>query len=90
MKREDVAVPPSVCPSCGYLMDSATCLADERKRPNAGDLSICIKCVSFLRFDQDLHLRAMTPDEFKALHPDERAELWRCASAVRRVLESRN
>jgi hypothetical protein len=63
-------VPESECPFCGVKLDAATHPKDRTLMPSPGNLSMCINCTSILKFDDNLHLVALTPQEFKKL-PDE-------------------
>lgn len=82
MKREDVAVPASRCPACGYRMDSATCPAGERQRPREGDFAICLKCGVCLRFDRALRLVAATKEDIAAADLETRTLLALTTSAI--------
>jgi hypothetical protein len=69
-----VKLPESKCPTCGYVMDSATCIEKKAYRPKPGDLSICLKCGEILIFKADL--RADLPDVADLLNmPKETEEL---------------
>lgn len=66
------------CPGCGYVSDSDSYIGgpDEKpKRPNVGDLSVCIACGDVALYQRDfvgqLELRAPTPDERRDLELDD-------------------
>lgn len=50
-------LPISKCPVCGYKMDSATCVGDERAMPRPNEISLCLKCGEVMAFNDDLSLR---------------------------------
>lgn len=54
---------PCLCPHCGALLDAASDLGRLRRRPNPGDVSLCIHCGGWMVFTDDLGLRAPTSDE---------------------------
>ncbi len=71
----DPKPPETNCPSCGYLFASTTGIGDTPKdaTPREGDVSLCLKCLSYLQFDAELRPRILTPSEFQALPDDIRA-----------------
>ena len=60
-------LPTSFCPWCGYQVDAATCATDQNAKPRPGDLSMCLKCLSFLQFGDDLRLVALPDAAFHKL-----------------------
>jgi hypothetical protein len=52
-------VPRSSCPNCGKLFE----LASGPVKPSAGDFTICICCATCLKFNDDLTVRRLTPQE---------------------------
>lgn len=57
------------CPTCHVpLSRTAVFVRDQLKRPpQAGDLTVCVKCASFLRFTLDMQLQALLHTEFAKL-----------------------
>lgn len=55
------------CPDCGYEIDDASGLGDANgNRPEAGNVSICIRCAGLAFFEEQdgvLILRVCTPEE---------------------------
>jgi len=51
------------CPVCNRVFDAHTNTGPERTGPRKGDLSVCLYCESFLIFNDDLTLRALTDDD---------------------------
>jgi hypothetical protein len=80
------AVPASACPICGYVMDAATAADDSGRAPSAGDFSFCIGCAAALRFDDDLRLVPIVPDDLKPLTLAELSELQRVQAATLAVV----
>jgi len=88
---------PCPCPECGTILDAATgafaaeidhqritdlkTLAPEAT-PEAGSLTICIKCTQFLIFDQNLILQPLSHQQYLELPDDLRSVLHR----IRRVI----
>ena len=50
---------PVLCPACGYMFDRATSLEGGRK-PEEGDLSICLSCGDLGMFKADGTLTSVT------------------------------
>ena len=71
------------CPNCGEQLDGATCIFDNAT-PSAGDLSVCIKCLYWLRFNHDLTLRSMSQEDIDGLEPGEFMELMEITKAISR------
>lgn len=51
------------CPYCGRVADILGDLSQESSKPKIGDLSFCIQCGYFSKFDQKLSLRQLTKGE---------------------------
>lgn len=65
---------PTPCPNCGYLIDSHRLVGEELDGsplgtmlkdpvPEAGDVTVCLKCAELFAFAPDLSLRPLTPAE---------------------------
>ena len=55
----------TTCPHCGKHIDAST-TGDETGRvrgPSPGDLSLCVYCVEFSVFDEEMRPRKMTAEE---------------------------
>jgi hypothetical protein len=59
------------CPTCSKKLDAS----NGPGAPEEGDLSVCAYCLTMLRYGPGLALRELRPEEFDALHADERAAL---------------
>jgi hypothetical protein len=58
------AIPPTICPYCGYAVDHATGIShDELVKPCEGSASICIKCAKVAIYTGELGLRKPTAEE---------------------------
>lgn len=68
-------VKPSACPSCGVVMDAATIVSRKAggATPRPGDFSLCLYCLSFLRYGEGLELNGLGPDDYMDLAGDQRA-----------------
>lgn len=72
------------CPSCLRQMDCATAVSGEAK-PSPGDVSICINCGTFLRFDPDLNIELLDDDSFDAFPEDSRATLSMAKQLIKQM-----
>ena len=72
--------PDVLCPQCGYHIDRAS-FGDNP--PHGGDVSVCLKCATALKFNADLSLRTMTTDEMIAMEPRMRAQVVRIQRGIR-------
>jgi len=63
MTPESKNVTSSVCPSCGYAIDSATAVDGSGAQPSVGDFTICFRCRLPLRFGYDFQLERLTVPE---------------------------
>lgn len=79
MKRSD-KIPPQLCLSCGYAVDSATD-AFETASPEPGDATMCLACGHFMIFDEHLRHREPTVAEQAKLDGDPRIARMRKARA---------
>ncbi len=50
-----------VCPNCGTPLNAAANF--DGKQPKPGDYSICVECVAFLQFDDNLIYTHLTMDD---------------------------
>lgn len=58
------AIPPTLCPVCGYGMDRATGAMSDESVPREGDIAICMSCGAALIYDADIRpTREATPEE---------------------------
>jgi ribosomal protein S27AE len=88
MAREarEIREPPWMCGGCGYVMDAATPVQGAGQ-PQDGSLAICANCGA-------LHVRhgtrwlPITPDEYAAIDPRQRAELARIEAIRRGAIRS--
>jgi hypothetical protein len=78
-------LPLSLCPDCGYELDAATGVTDQAAVPSPGDLSLCLRCTTLLRFDATMHVRALSPAEFRELPEDVRAWLRQLQRVAREI-----
>lgn len=54
---------PAPCPSCGTLLRAGSCINLEGASPKSGDFTICIRCLSLLRYTDTGALELADPDE---------------------------
>ena len=56
-------IPKSKCLYCGHDLNQVASLYEEEEQPQAGDLTVCIRCANVLVFKDDLFLRKPTKKE---------------------------
>ena len=78
-------MPTSHCPNCGKKIDAASGVEDEHAIPEPGDVSICIKCGTFLEFNEDLTVKEATTNTLREVPDEAMAQLLH----IRRVIEAR-
>ncbi len=77
-------LPSSPCPTCGYVMDDATCISQTKGRPSSGDLSLCMKCGEILLFTDRLNLRVAELNDMIGLPKETNDLLTRAQKLIRR------
>lgn len=83
---EDVFIPESRCPNCGYVCDVAMKVKTRRDAvPKEGDVSICIKCAGLSEFTADLQRRPFSAEALAALPAADQTEVYNAMIAVRAV-----
>lgn len=75
-------VPSDRCPFCGYTRDMASSLTG-CAGPEAGDVSVCLKCAGVGVLDGALSVRLPTSAETEVIESDQ--EIQRVRRAVRQV-----
>lgn len=84
-------LPESACPTCGHKLDAVSQVAEtgalalDAPDPKPGDVSVCIRCGSLLRFGLGQTLHKLTDTEFLALARPEKAALEAAQRAVRGI-----
>ena len=64
--------PDEKCLACGHIVNRASNLTDEKRKPTAGDVSICLQCGHLMGFNDDMTLRELTSDEMYQIAGDKR------------------
>lgn len=77
-------LPANACPTCGYVMDSATCTTDEAGRPSEGDYSACMKCGELFVFTATLNLRILDLNDMLEMRNETQAQLLKVQAVIRR------
>lgn len=62
-------MPQTKCPACRKEFTAASALHGEP--PSAGDITVCIECLHWMVFRDDMTVRSMTQNEIDALSPGE-------------------
>jgi hypothetical protein len=64
-------MPESKCLACGYTFDAASGVTGA-EHPQAGDISLCLRCGHLMAFNADLTTRALTDAEMLEVAEDPR------------------
>lgn len=82
-------VPVTECPVCKYKVDCASAINEPGifRHPDEGDVTVCIECMAWLVFRDDLSLRLMTKKEIDHLREEERTPLVELTQSIRKVHE---
>jgi hypothetical protein len=90
-------LPPADCPSCFYVMDSATCVSKGQRDaiPSVGDMTVCMRCGQILTYTETLGLRKLTDDERKELESDPETkslteEAVRAVNSIRHLMDEKH
>lgn len=85
MNDNNVIVVDSACPKCGYKFDRASHSSmTEKRRPEKGDLSVCIECAAILCYLNSAgDLRLATQEEIDGCDAESAYELWKVVEAVK-------
>lgn len=59
-------IPPHACPHCGTLLDMASSVPGEVRRPQPDDLTFCIKCGELSQFDAELVPHKLSAEQMRA------------------------
>ena len=73
---------PCLCPVCGTMLDAATNTTG-RGPPRPGDLTMCLSCDVLMIFAEDLTVRGLTVEEFKAIDTATLERILRMAAIAR-------
>lgn len=71
------------CPACSKVLDAAASITTINVAPREGDVSICVHCCAWLRFDARLDLHALSAADREALPGDVRWLLVCAESEIR-------
>lgn len=70
------------CPTCGYVLDSATCVEGDHN-PKPGDVSVCLKCGEVLQFNESLAVVAADLNSLITLDDQQRNLIGRAQRIIR-------
>lgn len=71
------------CPGCGYEVDTHTSANDPSETPSPNDISICLGCGTFNKFNEDLKLVPFTEEDLESTDPRLRAEMERISEKIK-------
>lgn len=75
----------NICPGCGENCDGTTAVADDDRKPEPGDLSVCAYCHTLLQFDENLRSQILTAEEYVDLDLDTRRTLDAAVKALKEM-----
>lgn len=80
-------VKATTCPTCGSRLDAATGIGEEAeaKGPRPGDFSVCMRCGTFLRFDDECEPQLALESDLAELDQATRATMERAQKVFRRA-----
>lgn len=77
--------PQLICPGCeGVLVYMEPALPPDDAKPKAGDMILCARCASILKFQSDSAVRLATTEEIASMPDDERMALVRGRKEIER------
>lgn len=71
------------CPKCGYKMDTHTSANDPSETPSPNDISICLNCGTFNKFNEDLKLVEFTQEDLENTDSELRVEIERISQKIK-------
>ncbi len=74
-------LPLDRCPTCAYLVDAASRMADDAHRPEEGDFSVCLNCGAINRFGPRMRIVTSSLDD--ATDEETRYQLSRFQNVIR-------
>lgn len=81
MNQEIINAGADKCPQCGYHIDDHFSL-DPDAIPSKDDLSVCMKCGEWNKFDENLKLVLLTTEERAGMEPSLLFELQQISTSV--------
>jgi hypothetical protein len=66
---DSVKTPPAACRTCGHPFDTVTCC--EGRRPQPGDVTVCVGCGEVYRLTEQLTVRPAELEDLLPLTPDQ-------------------
>lgn len=85
--NDDLRMPSSRCPSCGQELDGATDTVRDVRRPQPGDILICVYCAAVNKLGEDMMLEPVAGDELILMLAD--PDVKEAVAAVRKVMALR-
>lgn len=85
--NDDLRMPVSRCPHCGEVLNGATDTVRDVRRPQPGDILICVYCAAVNQLGADMMLKPVTGDELILALSDPDVKL--AVEAVRKVMARR-
>lgn len=82
-----VRIKESACPHCGKALDAATSTQDPGARPGPGDVSICIECTNWNKYNENLELEPFTEADRESAEDGLLAEMDRIQDKLRKSKE---
>lgn len=70
-------------PCCGYEVDCATSIEDPKAKPSPKDVTICLNCGAWLKFDEDLRCVHFQPEDLLELSDEQLTNMRRVTQKLR-------
>ena len=86
-KRMSVRIKESACSHCGKALDSAISTQNPGVRPGPGDVSICIECTNWNKYNENLELEPFTETDRESAEDGFLAEMDRVQDKLRKSKE---
>lgn len=81
------ATPESTCSACGLVLNMSRAADGNTNPPQPGDVTLCARCGTLYRFDEDVALERVSEAEEASLSESDRA---RVASVRAALFEARS
>ena len=92
--KEELSVHPGKddsCPACGYKVDTHAAPTDAESRgPIENDISICLSCGAWNKFDKDLNIIPFTEEDKNNASPELIVEMEKITGRIKSIREKEN
>lgn len=78
------------CPHCNYEVDTHSSIESKEYTPSKGDVSICIKCAGWNKFDDELSLIKFTDEDEANSDPELITQMKAISLQIKNIKEYPN